>query len=107
MRNILKKTDIDQVQQDLQHRRHEILARHAAESRTLDAERAELETLNHLIEIFTQKFTTSVVVAREPFAAPVANLKIVNKTAPAAGNHHPRGYPVSNFAVYTRAMARM
>ena len=107
MQDILKKTDIDQAQWHLQLRRSEILARHAEESQTLDAERAELETLNHLIHIFTQKFMTSVIFAHEPIAAPVANQKIVDKPAPAAGNHHRRGYHMNNFAVYTRAMARV
>lgn len=106
MQNILKKTDIDQAQWHLQLRRSEILARHAEESQTLDAERAELETLNHLIYIFTQKFMTSVVFAHEPIAAPVVNQNIGDKTAPAARNQHQRGHPVNNFAVYTRAMAR-
>jgi hypothetical protein len=106
MQNILKRTDIDQAQWDLQLRRSGILARHAEESQTLDAERAELETLNHLIYVFTQKFMTSVVFTHEPIVAPVANQKIGDKTAPAAGNRHQRGHPVNNFAVYTRAMAR-
>jgi hypothetical protein len=106
MQNILKKTDIDRAQWDLQLRRSEILARHAEESQNLDAERAELETLNHLIYIFTQKFMTAVVVAREPVVAPVANQKVVDKPTPVPGNQHQRGYHVNNFAVYTRAMAR-
>ena len=107
MQNILKKTEIDQAQWHLQLRRSEILARHAEESQTLDAERAELETLNHLIYIFTQKFMSSVVFTDEPIVAPVANQKIDHKTAPAAGNRHQRGHPLTNFAVYTRAMARV
>ncbi|MGC2411268.1 MAG: hypothetical protein WA459_01020 [Stellaceae bacterium] len=106
MWDCLKKTDIAQAQQDLKLRRREILVRQAEESQSLDAERAELETLNQLIDIFTQKFPASVVVAREPVAAPVAKQNIADKPAPAAGNHHQRGYHVNNFAVYTRAMAR-
>jgi len=106
MRNILKKTDVDQARLDLMVRRCEILARHAAESQTLEAERAELDTLNQLIDVFTQKFTKSPAISHAPIVAPVANPKIADKTAPAAARPHQRSHPLSNFAEYARAMAR-
>ncbi|HEV2334110.1 MAG TPA: hypothetical protein VGS13_01305 [Stellaceae bacterium] len=100
MQDILKKADIDGVRADLELRRREILARHAEEARTLDAERTAVDQLNHLIELFTQKFVPRVVTSHQPIAAPA-----VKQPAPAAVKQTER-YPLSNFATYARAMAR-
>ena|SRR5579863_4849789 len=107
MRDILNKSDIDQARRELMVRRREILARQADESQKLDAERAELETLNRLIDVFIQKLTISPAISHapiaSPIAAPVANPKTAGETAPAAAAPDQRSYPLTNFAAFTRA----
>ncbi len=49
-------THIEQAMSELDARRAEILAQHAEELKTLDAEHAEIEFLEHSIDVFTQKF---------------------------------------------------
>ena len=106
MQDILKKAEIDEVRADLELRRREILARHAEEAQTLDAERAAVDQLNHLIELFTQKFAAPVVISHAPIAPPAAKQHTVDKPAPAAAHQPERSQPLSNFATYARALAR-
>jgi hypothetical protein len=54
----LKPSDIERAKQDLVTRRAEIIARHAEELRGLDADQAQLDTLEQAITAFLQKFTS-------------------------------------------------
>jgi hypothetical protein len=47
---------LNQAQQDLAHRREEMLARHAEELQTIEAEEEHIETLRRAIETFLGKF---------------------------------------------------
>jgi hypothetical protein len=52
----LKPSDIERAKQDLETRRTEMLARHAEELRGLEADQAQLGTLEEAIAAFLQKF---------------------------------------------------
>ena len=52
----LTTADIERVKRGLTMRRSEILARHADELRALDAQQAEIDTIEQAIAAFTQKF---------------------------------------------------
>jgi hypothetical protein len=52
----LKPSDIERAKQDLVTRRAEMIARHAEELRTLEADQAELDVLEQAITAFLQKF---------------------------------------------------
>lgn len=54
----LKPSDIERAKQDLVTRRDEMLARHAEELRTLDADQAQLDALEQAITAFLQKFNS-------------------------------------------------
>ncbi len=84
MSDLLKKTDIEQAKDEIEHRRAAILRRHAEETQTLDSDRVELEILNHLIDIFTLKFKKPQILSPQPAPAPVVREKV---PAPAAVNH--------------------
>src|SRR5262249_40748265 len=49
-------SDIDQAKNDLVSRRAEILARHAEELKGLEADQAQIETLERIIKEFSEKF---------------------------------------------------
>jgi hypothetical protein len=81
MWNLLKQTDIEQAKQDIRLRRAEILRKHAEETQTLDSDRAELEILNHLIDIFTLKFKKPQpeILPHKPTPAPVVQEQVTTK----------------------------
>lgn len=54
--NQLSKADFEQAKQDLDLRRAEMLARHAEELSSLDADQAEIDTLEQAIDAFARKF---------------------------------------------------
>jgi hypothetical protein len=55
----LKPSDIERAKQDLVARRAEMLARHAEELQGLDADQAQLETLEQAIAAFLEKFNAA------------------------------------------------
>ena len=55
MWNELSRSDIERVRGQLQTRRSEMLARHAEELKALEAETAEIETLERAIGAFMRK----------------------------------------------------
>lgn len=52
----LNRADIERVKQDVQARRSEMLARHAAELTALDVDEAELTVLEEAIDELVRKF---------------------------------------------------
>lgn len=56
MWNQLTAADIEHAKRVVAKRRSEMLARHAEELRTLDAEQAEIDTIEQAINAFAQKF---------------------------------------------------
>ena len=106
MWDLLKKTDIEQAKQELELRRAETLRRHAEECQILDADQVELETLNHLVDIFTQKFPKPMILSHGPVASALPNQDIGGRTSPGPRNQNHRDQPRTNFAMFTRAMSR-
>src|SRR5579864_3646352 len=85
MWDLLKKADIDEAKSELALRRAAILRRHAEESEALDANRAELETLNKLIDVFLQKFPRPPIVSHAPISPPAAQQHAAHHHA---AHHH-------------------
>ena len=106
MWNLLKKSDIDQAKQKLNLRREATLRRHAEESQKLDADRLELETLNQLIEMFTQRFVKPPAISHAPIPPPVSHHHAASKPAPEARNQNHRDRPRTNFEIFTHALSR-
>lgn len=55
--NQLVQADVERAKRDLSARRAEMLARHAEELKTLDADKAEIDTLEQAIDGFLRKFS--------------------------------------------------
>src|SRR4029077_2113776 len=93
MWDLLKKADIDEAKGELALRRAVILRRHAEESEALDANRAELETLNKLIDVFLQKFPRPVIISHAPISPPAAQHHAAQHHAAHhhAAHHHAAG----------------
>jgi hypothetical protein len=106
MWDLLKKTDIEQAKQKLKLRRSDAIRRHAEESQNLDTDQAEVETLNHLIDIFAQKFSKSTISSHKPIPAPIPDLNIGAKISHEARHQSQRHKPQTVFATFMRAAAR-
>ncbi len=118
---LLKQTDLEQVGQQLQLRRSEYLKRHAEELAGLEAEQAEIEALDRLLDAFAQKFETSPLPSpvlssnTSPNVAPVANSSAISsnnsgdkpspKTRP-PDQREQREQPRTNFDTFSRAVAK-
>ena len=68
--NQLTPADVERAQRDLNQRRIETLARHAAELRALDADQEDIDVLERAIEVFTRKFAV-----QQPAGAEVVRLE--------------------------------
>ena len=69
--NQLTPGDVERAKRDLNQRRIETLARHAAELRALDADQEDIDALERAIEVFTRKFA----VQPQPAGAEVVRLE--------------------------------
>ena len=115
MWDLLKKADIEQAKQDLKLRRSEILKRHVEESQNLETDRTELEKLNLLADLFTQKYKKPPTSAPAPAPVPVSTQKIGDKSSPEARHQHHRHQPQPKqqhqhqtaFATFMRAASRV
>ena len=56
MWNQLNRADLEGIKRDLDARRSELLARHAEELKTLDADKAEIDILEQAIDSIARKF---------------------------------------------------
>jgi hypothetical protein len=110
MWDLLKKSDIEQEKKALKLLRAETLRRHAVESQILDADRAELEQLSHLIDIFVQKFVKPSILLQEMIPSPLSNTgeqispAIIHRPQPQPQHRRHRHQTV--FETFARAMAR-
>jgi len=80
MWDLLKKADIDEAKRELNLRRAKTLLRHAEERESLDTHRAELETLNKLIDVFLENFPRPAIVSHAPISPPVSRHHAAGKT---------------------------
>jgi len=70
----LTAADLERVKRGLTTRRSEMLARHAEELKSLEAEQNEIDAIEKAIAMFTQKFkatSTAEVIALEGERVPV------------------------------------
>src|SRR5947209_4296883 len=88
MWNNLTSHDIEQAKQQLQLKREEILRRHAEEIGGLDADEAEVETLDRLADVFSGKFKIGRTSAPEPAIAPEPAVTTVPTKSHPAYHHH-------------------
>ena len=112
----LKQSDILQAKQDLRVRVDEMLRRHAEELKTLDSDLAEVETLNRLVDAFSDKFGTApreaapAKKADEPTAshghAAASERKSSNVRQLDQPESGPRDRGRTNFDAFTRAMTK-
>jgi hypothetical protein len=108
MWDLLKRTDIEQAKQQLKLRRAETLQRHIIEVQSCDIDKTELEALNYMIDIFVNVYRKpQKASAQMPVAPPTPNKHSGEKIS-SAGKHHAHRdhYPRTNFAIFSRAMAR-
>ena len=124
MWDLLKQTDIEQARQQLELCRDATLRKHAEEIQSLEADQAELDTLDRLIAAFSGKLKT----APAPAAAPPAPVKRHDRAAlPSVkqndhsvshshriDKHSPKvrhldrpDYSRTNFDTFSRAMAKV
>ena len=62
----LTAADLDRVKQGLTTRRSEMLARHAEELKSLEAEQSEIDAIEKAIAVFTQKFRPASIAEVTP-----------------------------------------
>jgi hypothetical protein len=111
MWDLLKKADIDEAKRELYLRRAKTLLRHAEERENLDAHRAELETLNKLIDVFLEKFPRPAIVSHAPISPPASRHHVANhhaggKTVHETKHQSHRHQSQTTFATYMRAVSR-
>jgi len=113
MWEVLKPTDLEQVQRQLNDRRADLLRRHAEELAGLDADEADLLTLDRLAAAFSSKFTK----AAAPTPAPLPEMPVSRKPdlppmqhQPVTPRSHPRpekrNLSGTNFEVFSRAVSK-
>jgi hypothetical protein len=62
MWNNITPADFEEAREELQLRREETLRKHAAEISVLDAEQADVETLDRMVAEFAQKFKIAAIL---------------------------------------------
>ncbi len=111
MWDLLKQTDIEQAKQELKHRRCETLRRHAEAIQILDADQAELGTLNRLVDAFALKFLKFETLLQAPIPVAVSHKNLNYETSPDVrhqkhSNQSPTNFAQTNFDTFARAVAR-
>jgi hypothetical protein len=127
MWDVLKQTDIEQARQQIQLCRDETLRRHAEEIQRMDSDQAEIETLDHLIDAFSDKFTivpASAQAAPAPPAPakrhehavlppvkhdehPVLTSHHIDRPSPKVRHHDRPDHSRTNFDTVSRALAKV
>ncbi len=109
----LKQSDILQAKQELRQRVDATLRRHVDELRGLDTDLAEVETLNRLVDAFSDKFglTPPEPAAPGKNAAASGGAAAGDKRASNVRQIDPaepggRGGPRTNFDAFSRAVAK-
>jgi len=124
MWDVLKQTDIEQARQQIQLCRDETLRRHAEEIQRMDADQAEIDTLDRLIDAFSDKFKVVPASAQAaPIPAkrhehpvlpavrsdehPVLTSHRVDKPSPRVRHPDRPDHSRTNFDTFSRAMAKV
>src|SRR5579863_541464 len=108
MWDLLTRTDIEQAKQELKLRRAETLRRHIIEVKNCDSEKAKLEALNYMIDIFINTYQKPKKATVQSSVAPPTLNKHNGDKPSSGGKHHNHRdhYPRTNFGIFARAMAR-
>jgi hypothetical protein len=112
MWNVLKPTDIDKAQQQLNSRRAEILKRQAEELARLQADQADLEVLDRLASTFSTKFKKSapavppIAVSKKPDRPVVQHHQPTGRPQPRVSHSDRRSLSGTNFEVFSRAVSK-
>src|SRR5437763_4678579 len=106
----LKQSDIAEAKQQLRRRVDETLRRHAEEIKGVDSDLAEVETLNRLVDLFSDKFGTApappaAAGKRGDAAGSTATEKAGSRSRQAEPEEGGRGGARTNFDAFTRATA--
>ena len=106
----LKQSDIAEAKRDLRLRVDETLRRHVEELKGLDSDLAEVETLNRLVDAFSEKFGTAPASAAPGKAADAPTNSTAERGSARSRQSDPeagqRGGPRTNFDAFSRAVAK-
>lgn len=106
----LKQSDIAEAKRSLRQRVDETLRRHVEELKGLDNDLAEVETLNRLVDAFSEKFGTmpAAPAAAAKGAEPSANgtERTTSRSRQSDPEPGQRGGPRTNFDAFTRAVGK-
>jgi hypothetical protein len=110
----LKQSDILEAKRELRRRVDAMLRRHAEEIKTLDSDLAEVQTLDRLVDAFSDKFGTAPREAAPPpkaaEAAPAGNAAGEKRASNVRQLEPPEtgsgGRPRTNFDAFARANAK-
>lgn len=108
---MLNQADVDRAKRELRVRRADTLKRHADELAKLDAQQTEIETLEKLVQSFSEKFGSGpaeektpepVLAEKDPTLAAV--VPDMSPTSPAFSLPQ-RKYQATNFELFSRAFS--
>ena len=113
MWDVLKPTDIEAAQRQLNERRADLLRRHAEEAAILQADEADLEALDRLAAAFSSKFkmaaapvAPAVEVSKQPELPPIQHQPASPRPHPRAAQAEKRSLSGTNFEVFSRAVSK-
>ena len=114
MWDVLKPTDIEEAQRQLNARRADVLRRQAEELASLEADEADLEALDRLAAAFASKFKSpaasavpAIAVSKKP-GLPVAPppQPVSPRPQPRQSHSEKRNLSGTNFEVFSRAVSK-
>src|SRR4051812_16216210 len=110
MWDVLKPTDLEKAQRQLNEQRADLLRRQADELATLQADEADLEALDRLATVFSSKFKKSaaaappeVPVGKKPELTPIQHQPVTVRPHSGAEKRSLSG---TNFEVFSRAVSK-
>jgi len=110
MWDVLKPTDLEKVQRQLQERRADLLRRQAEELATLQADAADLEALDRLATAFSAKFKKAaapappeIPVSKKADPPPIQHQQVAPRPQPRPEKRNLSG---TNFEVFSRAVSK-
>src|SRR5579864_7106181 len=106
----LRQSDIAEAKRELRLRVDETLRRHADELKGLDNDLVEVETLNRLVDAFSEKFGTIPVAVSVKSAEAAANSgpseRAAARSRQSDSESGQRNGPRTNFDAFTRAVGK-
>jgi hypothetical protein len=110
MWDVLKPTDLERAQRELNELRAELRRRQVEELATLQADEADLEALDRLAAAFAGKFKKaaaptppSIPVSKKPDPAPIQHQPVTPRPQP---RPEKRSLSGTNFEVFSRAVSK-